>query len=155
YGAQLVLYPAPGDDHSALGLLLADLTDHRYGTVGDPPAPAPAEPPVTVGGQSVLGDGPGVPVTWIPPAEPTAPFTGRAEELGRVDRWATDPQVALVGVTAWGGAGKTALVTRWVLETGGAAQRTGVRGVFAWSFYADASAENWASGLLNWAVQDL
>ena len=38
YGAQLVLYPAPGGDHSALGLLLAGLADDRFGPAGDPPA---------------------------------------------------------------------------------------------------------------------
>ena len=92
---------------------------------------------------------------WVPPAEPVEHFTGRAEELARMDRWAADPQVALVGVTAWGGAGKTALVTRWVLEAGGMGRRAGVRGVFGWSFYADPSAEHWARGLLDWAQQDL
>ena len=97
----------------------------------------------------------GVPVRWVPPAERVEHFTGRAEELARLDRWAGDPQVALVGVTAWGGAGKTALVTRWVLEAGGTARRPGVRGVFGWSFYADPSAEHWADGLLEWARQDL
>ena len=58
-------------------------------------------------------------------------------------------------MTAWGGAGKTALVTRWVLEAGGMARRAGVRGVFGWSFYADPSADRWARGLLEWARQDL
>ena len=36
YGAQVVLYPAPGGDHSALALLLADLD--RCAVPGDPPA---------------------------------------------------------------------------------------------------------------------
>ena len=90
----------------------------------------------------------------MPPTEPVEHFTGRAEELARLDRWAADPQVALVGVTAWGGAGKTALVTHWV-EVGGASRRTGVRGVFGWSFYADPSAEHWAQSLLDWARHDL
>ena len=46
-----------------------------------------------------------MPVKWMPAAEPVEHFTGRAEELARLDRWAADPQVALVGVTAWGGCG--------------------------------------------------
>ena len=97
-----------------------------------------------------------MPVRWVPPEpEPVGHFTARAEELARLDRWAADPQVALVGVTAWGGAGKTALVTHWVLEAGGMARRAGVRGVFGWSFYADPSAEHWARRLLEWARQDL
>jgi len=152
YGAQLVLYPAPGGDHSALALLLADLADDRFGPAGDPPARTalPAEP-----GRPAAGGGPAIPVAWVPPTEPVGHFTGRAEELARLDRWAADPQVALVGVTAWGGAGKTALVTRWVLETGGPGRRAGVRGVFGWSFYANPSAEHWARALLEWARQDL
>ena len=98
---------------------------------------------------------PAVPVRWVPPAEPAEHFTGRVEELERLDRWAADPQVALIGVTAWGGAGKTVLVTHWVTEAGGLARRPGVRGVFEWSFYADPSAENWAKALLEWAREDL
>ncbi len=42
YGAQLVLYPAPGGDHSALGRLLADLTDARFPPAADLPARADA-----------------------------------------------------------------------------------------------------------------
>jgi tetratricopeptide (TPR) repeat protein len=149
YGAQLVLYPAAKGDHSALGRLLADLTDDRFRPAADPPA-RPAPPPGPRPGAAELG----IAVRWVPEAEPVEPFTGRAEELARLDRWAADPQVALVGVTAWGGAGKTALVTRWV-QGGGPGRRTGVRGVFGWSFYADPSAEHWAEGLLEWARQDL
>ncbi len=152
YGAQLVLYPAPGGDHSALAQLLASLADDRYPPASD--LPARAGQAVTAAGQPVPGAGPAVPVAWVPPTEPVEHFTGRAEELARLDRWAADPQVALVGVTAWGGAGKTALVTHWV-EVGGASRRTGVRGVFGWSFYANPSAEHWAQSLLDWARHDL
>jgi len=153
YGAQLVLYPAPGGDHAALALLLAGLTDDRYPPAGDQPVRTPLV--VTAADQPVTAGGPAVPVAWVPPAELVEHFTGRAEELARLDRWAADPQVALVGVTAWGGAGKTALVTHWVLEAGGEVRRAGVRGVFGWSFYADPSSEHWAGGLLDWAQRDL
>jgi len=34
YGAQLVLYPVPGGDHSALGRLLAGLASDRYPAAG-------------------------------------------------------------------------------------------------------------------------
>jgi hypothetical protein len=152
YGARLVLYPAPGGDHSALALLLADLADDRYGPAGDPPA---RTAPTAAAGGAAIGGVPAVPVTWVPPAEPVEHFTGRAEELARLDRWAADPQVAVVGVTAWGGAGKTALVTRWVTEVGGMDRRAGTRGVFAWSFYADPSGDHWARRLLAWAQADL
>ncbi len=153
YGAQLVLYPAPGGDHSALALLLSGLTDDRFAPAAD--MPARTGPAVTAPGHPAGVGGPGVPEMWVSAAERVAHFTGRAEELARLDRWAADPQVALVGVTAWGGAGKTALVTRWVQEAGGASRRPGIRGVFSWSFYADPSAEHWAAALLEWARRDL
>jgi tetratricopeptide (TPR) repeat protein len=140
YGAQVVLYPAPGGDHSALVSLLSGFTDERFDESGREP---PAE------------TRPDIPARWVPPAEPVPHFTGRAEELARLDRWAADPQVALVGVTAWGGAGKTALVTHWALDTAGTSRRRGLRGAFGWSFYADPSAEHWAEALLRWARQEL
>jgi tetratricopeptide (TPR) repeat protein len=152
YGAQLILYPAPGGDHSALQLLLSGLTDPRF-----PPAaalPARTGPPVAGPGRDAGVGGPGVPVIWVPAAERAEHFTGRSEELARLDRWAADPQIALAGVTAWGGAGKTALVTHWV-QHGGAGRRAGVRGVFGWSFYSDPSAEHWATKLLDWVRQEL
>jgi hypothetical protein len=98
---------------------------------------------------------PRIPARWVPAAEPVNNFTGRAEEPARLDRGAADSGVRLVGVTAWGGAGKTALVTHWVTGAGGLARRQGVRGVFGWSFYADPSAENWAHELLQWAGEDV
>ena len=137
YGADLVLYPAPGGDHSALARLLAGLADDRFGPVAD--LPAAAAPTAARAGQraGAVVSGP----------EMVEHFTGRAEELARLDRWATDPQVALVGVTAWGGAGKTALVTHWV-EAGGVARRPGLRGMFGWTLRRP-SAENWARALLD------
>jgi hypothetical protein len=138
YGAQLVLYPAPDGDHSALGRLLADLTDDRFPPAADLPARAAPGPMSRI------------PMRWVPGPDPVEHFTGRAEELARLNRWAADPQVSLVGVTAWDGAGKTALVTHWVLDE----QHPGLRGIFGWSFYADPSIEHWAASLLNWAQQE-
>jgi hypothetical protein len=122
YGARLVLYPAPGGDHTALGRLLADLADDRFGPTVDLPAGTASPPDAHAGG----ADRGGMAVRWVPPTEGVEHFTGRAEELARLDRWAADPQVALVGVTAWGGAGKTALVTHWV-QAGGVSRRAGPR----------------------------
>ena len=207
YGAQVVLYPAPSGDHSALALLLGTITDRRFPAAADLPtrsvtgragplaaAPDPAADPSGLNfsrmsslpgrgvgpgdrnspgpgaipgglgsgraevraGRSVAGVGEaagGVPVAWVPPVEPVAHFTGRADELARLDRWAADPQVSLIGVTAWGGAGKTALVTHWIDQAGGTGRRPGIRGVFGWSFYADPSADDWAAELLKWARQ--
>jgi tetratricopeptide (TPR) repeat protein len=154
YGAKAVLYPAPGDDHSALAQLLAALTDPRFPPAGDLPTQPQPQPQSPDPDQPAIADEPHIPVMWVPMAEPVKNFTGRAEELARMDRWAADPRVALIGVTAWGGAGKTALVTHWVTETGRLAQRPGIRGVFGWSFYADPSAEHWAATLLEWAKRD-
>jgi len=154
YGAQLVLYPTSGDDHSALAALLEGLTDARFHAVVKVPArSAPAAP----------GPGPGVgeavdwpvAVRWVPTPDPVPFFTGRADELARLDRWAADPEVRLVGVSAWGGAGKTALVTHWIGDGGEITRRLELRGAFGWSFYGDPSAEHWAAKLLKWAQHDL
>ncbi len=98
---------------------------------------------------------PRVVMRWMPDAEEPRHFTGRAYQLAQLDRWAADPQVALIGVSKWGGAGKTALVTHWIQQTGGATRRPGVQGVFGWSFYADPDAGHWANALQEWAQQEL
>jgi hypothetical protein len=152
YGARVILYPAPDGDHSALAALLAGLADARFPAAGDVPA-RPAPP--AAGPETSEAAGRDFAARWVPPPDPVAHFTGRVEELARLDRWAADPGVRLAGVSAWGGAGKTALVTHWVQQAGGIAGRPGLRGVFGWSFYADPSAEHWAAGLLDWARRDL
>jgi hypothetical protein len=152
YGARVVLYPAPAGDHSALQVLLSAFADDRFPPVAQ--LPTPGQPTTAKMPVATPGAKQPVPVTWIPPAESVPHFTGRAEELTRLDRWAADPQVSLVGVTAWGGAGKTSLVTRWVQQAGWV-ERAGIRGVFGWSFYADPSAEHWAKELLAWAKREL
>jgi tetratricopeptide (TPR) repeat protein len=155
YGAQAVLYPAPDGDHSALPALLAGLADPRFPAAVDVPARPAAPGAGPEGAAGAAAGGPAMAVRWEPPPEPVAHFTGRAEELARLDRWAADRGVRLVGISAWGGAGKTALVTHWAAEAGGITGRRGLRGVFGWSFYTDPSAEHWAAGLLNWARRDL
>jgi tetratricopeptide (TPR) repeat protein len=153
YGAQVILYPAPGGDHSALAALLAGMTD-----AGFPPAvKMPARPASAQAGSGVgIPGGRGaVAVRWVPPPDPVAHFTGRAEELARLDRWAADPEVRLIGVSAWGGSGKTTLVTHWAGEGGGIARRPGLQGVFGWSFYTNPSAEHWTAGFLEWVQHDL
>ena len=68
----------------------------------------------------------------MPGPDPVERSPGGRRELARLDRWAADPDVRREGVTAWGSAGKTALVTRWVQYAGGAARRPGIRGVLSW-----------------------
>jgi len=150
YGARVVLYPARRDDHSALPVLLSALADPRFPPVVDLPARASVQ--VTALDAAPAAAGRPTPASWVHGAETVEHFTGRTEELARLDRWAAEPGVGVVGVTAWGGAGKTALVTRWVQQDG-ASRRAGVQGVFGWSFYADPSAEHWAAALLEWARQ--
>ena len=153
FGAKLILYPAPDGDHAALPALLSGLADGRFPAAADLPARTGARARAPADGPAP--GPPAIPVEWVPAPDPIVHFTGRAEELARLDRWAADPDVRLTGVTAWGGAGKTALVTHWVQDAGGAARRPGIRGVFGWSFYADPSAEHWVEGLLEWAAHTL
>jgi hypothetical protein len=140
YAADLVLYPALGGDHSALHRLLGTFVDEQY-----PSVPARLEPVLAPAGSGAVA------VLWAQGAEPERVFVGRREELSKLDRWAGDPTVRIVGVTAWGGAGKTALVSQWVDRAGGANLRPGVRGVFGWSFYADPNPDAWAKAVLDWA----
>jgi len=44
YGAQLIPYPAPKNDHSALARLLAGMTDGRFPPAADAPASVTASP---------------------------------------------------------------------------------------------------------------
>ena len=160
YGADIVLYPAAGADHSRLGALLAGFVDERFPAVGAQPAvpaPAIANGPAVSGRASsaATADTAGAAVNWVHGGDALEQFEGRADELAKLDRWAADPEVRLVGVTAWGGAGKTALVTEWLARRGGIAARPGVRGLFAWSFYEDASEDAWAKALLAWAQDAL
>ena len=142
----------PAGDHSALVVLLSALTDPRFPPAGDLPARYEVVP---ARDRTASGDSLGLPVTWVPGAERLEHFTGRMEELARLDRWAADPQVALVGVTAWAGAGKTMLVNHWIQEGGAASRRPALQGVFGWSFYTDPSVERWADALLEWGRQEL
>ncbi|MES1171141.1 MAG: SIR2 family protein [Actinomycetota bacterium] len=158
FGTALVLYPAPRHDHSALWTLLDEMADERF----------PSRPLLTELSLSAADAGstlaPGTPaasgtiaqpVAWVHGGDPVDHFIGRVEELARLDRWAADTSVRLIGVTAWGGAGKTALVTQWLTGRRGLLNRDGVKGMFAWSFYENRSAEAWALALLDWAKQNL
>ncbi len=91
YGAKVVLYPAPSGDHDALAALLSELVDPRF----PPAAELPARTGVTA---TAIGTGtasarPPVPALWVHGAETTEHFTGRVEELTRLDRWAADKKV--------------------------------------------------------------
>lgn len=136
YGAEALFYRVPGADHSALQVLLDSLVT----------APAPR---VTT-----------VPVAAAPPAARAAPalfvhettedakFTGRADALARLDRWAADPGVRLIAVTAIGGLGKTALVGRWL-------RQAQADGVLFWSFYREREPEGFFEALVAFGREQL
>src|SRR6202012_1050329 len=94
FGAKLGLSPARGGNRSAREHWRAEWTDGRFRPVAKLPA------------RSARPEQAGIPVQWTPPPEPVEYFTGRAEELARLDRWAADPEIRLIGVTAWGGGGE-------------------------------------------------
>jgi len=156
YGCGTILYPVLDGDRSALAALLEEFAQPQFPAAGVSAAevgrtpgsltgaiqPPPSERSAAAGRDLVvIGSMGGVPVDN---------FTGREEELARLDRWAADREVRLIGVTAWGGAGKTALVTEWLR---GQYQPRSVRGIFGWSFYENPSAERWANELLAWAAE--
>ncbi len=156
-GADLVLYPAPGADHSRLGVLphssrtrASPRSKRRPRRPRDRKAPD-AERARAGSAQPATG----AEVRWVHGGDALGHFEGRADELAKLGRCAADPEVRLVGVTAWGGAGKTALVTEWLARREGIAARQGVRGLFAWRFYEDASEDAWAHALLAWAEDAL
>ncbi len=162
YGCQTVLYPIPDGDHSALVTLLTELGPDDTIDPGGPPASGgpsgpeaaehtlPASPPAVT---PRSGHRPFA-ARWVHGGHVPAHFTGRTTELARLDRWAADPDVAVIGVTAWGGAGKTSLVTKWATENAEAGGRALAR-LFAWSFYEDQSGAHWAQELLRWAGEEL
>ena len=152
YGSDVVLYPARGADHSRLAMLLERFTDSRYPPVGIGALEAKR---VAVGDAGKRTEPAGKVVRWVHGGDAIEHFAGRANQLARLHRWAADPAVRLIGVTALGGAGKTALVTEWLARQGGADSRPLVRGVFAWSFYEDPSEEAWALALLDWAQETM
>ncbi len=91
----------------------------------------------------------GVAMRWVHGGTLAEHFSGRSEELGRLKRWAEDTNVRVIGITAWGGAGKTTLVTEFI-ERHHAATIRPFKGMFAWSFYEDPEVEHWGRTLLSW-----
>ena len=156
YDCSTILYPVLGGDRPALAALLEDFVQPQFLAAGV----SAAEAGRTRGSASRLIQPPrrersagadrDLIEHWVHGGVPVDNFTGREEELARLDRWATDREVRLIGVTAWGGAGKTALVTEWLQDQH---QPRPVRGIFGWSFYENPSAEKWAYALLAWAAE--
>jgi tetratricopeptide (TPR) repeat protein len=71
-------------------------------------------------------------------------FVGREAELDRLDAAWENPSIHVVTLVAFGGIGKSALVSRW-LDRQAAAGWPGVRRALDWSFYSQGTEERVAS----------
>jgi tetratricopeptide (TPR) repeat protein len=90
-------------------------------------------------------------IRWVHTEATIDHFSGRKEELNSLDRWINSGEVRLIGVTAWGGAGKTVLVTEFLQQFDFTNGRQ-FAGLFGWSFYEDPVAENWGRTFLSWVT---
>ena len=69
-------------------------------------------------------------------------FVGRKQELELIDKAWEDPGTHVFSLVAWGGAGKTALVTEWLATRMIAKGWPGVERYFDWSFYSQGTGES-------------
>lgn len=164
FDSDVVLYPVKDGSHSALHGMLAALAGVRAAdTRSDTPRRGPADgDPELLGEGTPSGSGAqratrardsrasAPPAEWVHAPDPSKNYTGREIELKRLSRWAKDPEVRVVAITGWGGAGKTSLVTHWVESNDAVALRPGLQGFFGWNLYSNRSGEAWATALLKW-----
>lgn len=78
-------------------------------------------------------------------------YTGRDHDIQTLGRWASAPDVKAIAVTGFGGLGKTALVGQWINHAGGRTCRSGLEGMFGWSFYSDRHVPTFFASLLDYA----
>jgi hypothetical protein len=123
FHAQALFYPA-AEDHGALQTLLDSLTTRPVIVVTSKPKPT--------------GSGP---ARFVHETTEDEKFTGRGDVLARLDRWAADPAVRLIAITAVGGLGKTALVGFWLRHNIVSEAR------FFWSFYRERDPEEFFEAL--------
>jgi len=81
---------------------------------------------------------------------------GRETELAQLDAAWADPSIHVFSIIAWGGQGKTALVSHWVDQLKAEGGR-GAEVILAWSFYSQGSKERATSAdrFLDWALKKL
>jgi tetratricopeptide (TPR) repeat protein len=144
YGAEPIFYPitplpSGDDDHSLLQSILDELIQHAAPTPPQPPPPTPPELPVQL---------------WIHETTEDEHFTGRAEDLGRLDRWSADQDVQVIAVTGMGGLGKTSVVAHWVKSRVAALPRP-VKGVLFWSIYSNRDVRGLFQAIVGFAVKEL
>jgi len=142
YHVRALFYPVRGGDHSALQVLLESLATacDRASTTPATLANLPACP---------FAPAP-VPTKWVHETTNDDKFTGRNDELARLDRWVRDCELRAIAVCAVGGTGKTALVGHWLKNTSGWQSRP-FAGLFGWSFYQDRDAAHFLLEFLLWA----
>jgi SIR2-like domain len=146
YGIDPLFYGAPtrsdrSQDHSRLIEILETLSK-RCGTAA---APREASPPIAETSVEEL---------WVHETTNDALFIGRSDERTQLNRWVRDPAIRVIGVSAVGGTGKTALVGQWLRQTDGWLTRP-FNGVFAWSFYRDRDSTEFVKSFANWATRSL
>ena len=124
-----------------LQVLLGHLAE-RCSPAGRPFAVPPLAPPATPASD--------LPAKWVHETSNDEKFTGRDDEIARLDRWVRDAAVRALGVSAVGGTGKTALIGHWLKKTPGWRSRP-FAGLFAWSFYQNRDAGEFLKRFLEWA----
>jgi len=122
YHVRPLFYPVPDADHSALQVLLEHLAERCR-----PAAFAPAAPPLAPAATPASD----FPRKWVHETSNDEKFTGRDDEIARLDRWVRDTAVRVLAVCAVGGTGKTALIGHWLKKTPGWRSRP-FAGLFAW-----------------------
>jgi len=141
YHVRPLFYPVFGYDHTALCLLL-DAVANICGW----PAIAPATAPTA----QVLETATDLAAKWFHEPTNDDKFVGRENEIERLDRWVRDSAVRVIGVSAIGGTGKTALVGHWFKNTKRWRTRP-FEGLFAWSFYQNRTTVDFLRELLLWS----
>ncbi|HKM55839.1 MAG TPA: AAA family ATPase, partial [Isosphaeraceae bacterium] len=146
YHVRALFYPVRGGDHSAFQVLLEGLAT-ACGRASTTPATLPSLPASPFAPASI-------PSRWVHETTNDDKFTGRNDELARLDRWVRDRNLRAIAVCAVGGTGKTALVGHWLKNTSGWQSRP-FAGLFGWSFYQDRDAAHFLRELLLWAHERL
>lgn len=152
YGSYPILYPVWGEDHSSLGQLLTQTISSQYSPAYPswPDWPDTDRKPDTRSAMSLAKIPAESNIANLysnQELQPIGSFAGRTEELGRLTRWHAEDAVKVIAVVAWAGAGKTALVTKWIYDSG--LLRRGRQKIFIWDFYANPSVREFMSELIS------
>jgi tetratricopeptide (TPR) repeat protein len=151
YHVRALFYPVDGSDHSALQVLLENLCSSCNCPL---PTTVSASHVKDTAPVQLLTDAKDFPAKWVHQPTNDNKFTGRDDELSRLNRWVRDESVRAIGISAIGGTGKTALIGHW-LKSNEIKYYRHFAGLFAWSFYQDRDSENFLYKFLLWANRQL